>query len=28
LDPQSNLWNPIHNLQIISAPVHRKMSGL
>jgi len=28
LDLQSNLRNPIHNLQIISAPAHRKMSGL
>jgi len=28
LDLQSNLRNPVHNLQVISAPAHRKMSGL
>jgi hypothetical protein len=27
-DLQSNLRNPIHNLQVISALVHRKMSEL
>jgi len=28
LDLQSNLRNPTHNLQVISALVHRKMSKL
>jgi hypothetical protein len=28
LDLQSNLRNPVHNLQVISALAHRKMGGL
>ena len=28
LDLQSNLPNPVHNLQVISALAHRKMGGL